>query len=57
MTGPSLGGVLLQHFGFSTCMTVMGLICLVVVSEINLTIYYNLNTLYIIVILTFHQLN
>lgn len=33
MTGPSLGGVLLQHFGFSTCMTTMGLLCLVVVSE------------------------
>ncbi|XP_060845002.1 MFS-type transporter SLC18B1-like isoform X2 [Rhopalosiphum padi] len=30
MTGPSLGGVLLQHFGFSICMTTMGLFCLVV---------------------------
>ncbi|XP_050426525.1 MFS-type transporter SLC18B1-like [Adelges cooleyi] len=30
MTGPSLGGVLLQHFGFSVCMTTMGLLCLVV---------------------------
>ncbi|XP_025423082.1 MFS-type transporter SLC18B1-like isoform X2 [Sipha flava] len=29
MTGPSLGGVLLEHFGFSICMTTMGLICLV----------------------------
>ncbi|KAL5236600.1 hypothetical protein ACI65C_004010 [Semiaphis heraclei] len=30
MTGPSLGGVLLQHFGFSICMTTMGLFCLIV---------------------------
>ncbi|CAH1731452.1 unnamed protein product [Aphis gossypii] len=30
MTGPSLGGVLLQHFGFSICMTTMGLFCLLV---------------------------
>ncbi|VVC37962.1 Hypothetical protein CINCED_3A013556 [Cinara cedri] len=30
MTGPSLGGVLLQHFGFSVCMTTMGVLCLVV---------------------------
>lgn len=32
MTGPSLGGFLLQHFGFSICMTTMGMFCLLVVS-------------------------